>query len=192
MLSKGEQGYLRANGNVIAFTLNTWQYAQLTTDNELSLLFLDALFSCVSDDRNVTRKVLNGVWAAVRSLKKVEFAGFGVEFGGDGNGGGQVGLDVLKANFAEQVKKRLENTGCDRVVVFIDDLDRILPMRAVEILESLKNFVDVEGTVFVIACDYEVVRKGLKAKFDVSEDDLEGRSFFDKIIQVPFRMPIHG
>ncbi|MBM4321547.1 MAG: hypothetical protein FJ125_16795 [Deltaproteobacteria bacterium] len=75
---------------------------------------------------------------------------------------------------------------------FVDDLDRVLPERAVEILEALKNFVDVPGCVFVIACDYEVVRKGLKVKFHVGEDELQGRSFFDKIIQVPFRMPVHS
>jgi hypothetical protein len=78
-----------------------------------------------------------------------------------------------------------------RVVVFIDDLDRLVPVRAVELLEVMKVFLDIPGCVFLLACDYQVVMKGLTAKFGVSEAQLSGKSFFDKIIQVPYSMPLH-
>ncbi len=74
--------------------------------------------------------------------------------------------------------------------MFVDDLDRLLPIRAVELLECMKLFMDLEGCVFVLACDYQVVAKGLKQKFGLSEGDLDGKSFFDKMIQVPFNMPL--
>ncbi|MDB4698379.1 KAP family NTPase, partial [Akkermansiaceae bacterium] len=47
------------------------------------------------------------------------------------------------------------------------------------------------GCVFVLAIDYDVVVKGLEGKFGkkTEENDREFRSFFDKIIQVPFSMP---
>ena len=54
----------------------------------------------------------------------------------------------------------------------------------------MKVFLDIDHCVFVIACDYAVVSAGLKSKFGVSEGELKGKSFFDKIIQVPFKMPI--
>ena len=74
---------------------------------------------------------------------------------------------------------------------FIDDLDRINPVDAVKILELLKNLFDVEKCIFVLAIDYGVVVKGLSAKFDnKDQDDRVFRSFFDKIIQLPFSMPI--
>ena len=46
--------------------------------------------------------------------------------------------------------------------------------------------------IFVLAIDYDVVVKGLKTKFGNSSnnDDRAFRSFFDKIIQMPFSMPI--
>ena len=75
---------------------------------------------------------------------------------------------------------------------FIDDLDRINPENAVQILELLKNMFEVDNCIFVLAIDYDVVVKGLKAKFgnNTGDDDRAFRSFFDKIIQMPFSMPI--
>lgn len=77
-------------------------------------------------------------------------------------------------------------------IFFIDDLDRIDPSLAVEILGLLKNLFDLEHCVFVLAIDYNVVIKGLKPKFGelTSQNEREFRAFFDKIIQVPFSMPV--
>ena len=75
---------------------------------------------------------------------------------------------------------------------YIDDLDRIDPPVAVEILELLKNIFDLEHCVFILAIDYDVVIKGLKPKFGelTDKNEREFRSFFDKIIQLPFSMPV--
>ena len=75
---------------------------------------------------------------------------------------------------------------------FIDDLDRIDPPVAVQILELLKNIFDLEHCIYVLAIDYDVVVKGLKPKFGELTDQnaREFRSFFDKIIQLPFAMPV--
>ena len=50
--------------------------------------------------------------------------------------------------------------------------------------------MDCEGIVFVLAVDFDVVCRGVKAKYG---DDMEGtkaRQFFDKIIQLPFEVPV--
>ena len=77
-------------------------------------------------------------------------------------------------------------------IFFIDDLDRIDPPVAVQILELLKNIFDLEHCIFVLAIDYDVVVKGLKPKFGelTEKNEREFRSFFDKIIQMPFSMPV--
>ncbi len=77
-------------------------------------------------------------------------------------------------------------------LVFVDDLDRINPVDAVHILELLKNLFEIQGFIFILAIDYEVVVKGLKEKFGAisDTDDRAYRSFFDKIIQLPFSMPV--
>ncbi len=77
-------------------------------------------------------------------------------------------------------------------IFFIDDLDRIDPPIAVELLELLKNIFTLKNCVFVLAIDYDVVIKGLEPKFGklTASNEREFRSFFDKIIQVPFSMPV--
>jgi Cdc6-like AAA superfamily ATPase len=84
-----------------------------------------------------------------------------------------------------------EKNSYKKVVFFIDDLDRIEPSDAVEILEALKNIFDINNCLFILAIDYDVVVKGLEKKFGKKTElnEREFRSFFDKIIQVPFSMP---
>ncbi len=183
--------FVKAKGRVLTITVNTWQYAQVSTSETLPLVLLQGLQRKVIKDKGAVREFM-GKAAKVFAFKTINLGPVGVELGDWKDDGDAIDLDDLKASFAKLVKERLHGSGSDRIVVFIDDLDRVLPVRAVEILEVLKNFVDVEGCVFVIACDYEVVVKGLKQKFQVGEEDLGGRSFFDKIIQVPFRMPVHS
>ena len=75
---------------------------------------------------------------------------------------------------------------------FVDDLDRIDPPIAVQILELVKNIFEVTNCIFVLAIDYDVVVKGLEPKFGplTEKNEREFRSFFDKIIQLPFSMPL--
>jgi hypothetical protein len=79
-----------------------------------------------------------------------------------------------------------------RFVCFIDDLDRVPPETAVEILDVTKNIFDIPNCIFVLAVDYEVVVKGLEGKFGekTEENEREFRQYFDKIIQIPFTMPV--
>lgn len=51
------------------------------------------------------------------------------------------------------------------LLFLIDDLDRCLPEKAVQMLESIKLFLDVEGCSFVIALDDEVVERGIAHRY---------------------------
>jgi len=79
-----------------------------------------------------------------------------------------------------------------RIYVFVDDLDRLEPRIALELLEGMKNFADYENCVFILAVDQDVVERGLRSKYgdDLSRD--KARKFFDKIIQVPFALPVQA
>ena len=76
-----------------------------------------------------------------------------------------------------------------RLVVFVDDLDRLQPAAAVSLLEDMKNFMDCEGCVFVLAMDHHLVRNGVKAKYNNEIDEEYARRFFEKIVQIPFYLP---
>ncbi len=75
----------------------------------------------------------------------------------------------------------------NRIVVFIDDLDRCAPEKALELLESLKTFFDIEGFVYVIGIDSESINSIVKKKY--GEDFDKGLQYMEKIVQLPFHIP---
>ncbi len=92
-------------------------------------------------------------------------------------------------SFVEEDAKR-------RIVIFVDDLDRCLPDGALEVLESMKLFFDLEGFVFVVGLDRKVVELAVEAKYAKEhvaiagdQEDahrIRGADYIDKIFQVPF------
>lgn len=97
----------------------------------------------------------------------------------------------IKEAFRRAVEAYCTEHGTDRLVIMIDDLDRVEPAKAVELMEALKNFFDVEQCVFVLAIDFDVVVRGVVAKYGEGFAAEKSKAYFDKIIQVPFRMPSH-
>jgi formylglycine-generating enzyme required for sulfatase activity len=91
-----------------------------------------------------------------------------------------------------------------RLLFLIDDLDRCLPEKAVEMLESIKLFLDVEGCAFVLALDDEVVERGIVHRYrdyifqgngqppdqkSLAQLPITGPEYLEKIIHLPFRLP---
>ena len=62
-------------------------------------------------------------------------------------------MEQFEKTFAEAITKILGEDG--RLVVFVDDLDRCLPEKAIEILEAIKLFLHVPQTIFVLGMDRE-------------------------------------
>jgi len=96
----------------------------------------------------------------------------------------------LIGEFEEEFRKlALDYAGEEgRLVVFIDDLDRCLPEKALDILEAIKLFLNVPQTVFVIGTDVKVIENGLVQKYG-DKSEAFAKNYLDKIIQVPFRIP---
>jgi predicted KAP-like P-loop ATPase len=79
-----------------------------------------------------------------------------------------------------------------RLVVLIDDLDRCLPQTTIEALEAMRLYFFVPRTVFVVAADEEMLRLAVRKHFEVSDrplDEAHLQSYYDKLIQLPFRVP---
>ncbi len=75
-----------------------------------------------------------------------------------------------------------------RIVVFIDDLDRCVPERALEVLESIKVFFDIKGIVFVIGMDPASIDKIVSVKYG-ERTTVSGLDYIQKIVQLPFKIP---
>lgn len=89
-----------------------------------------------------------------------------------------------------------------RIVVFVDDLDRCLPESALQVLESMKLFFDLEGFVFIVGLDEEVIKYIVASKYrrdDTREEAapttaapltlrVTGEDYVKKIFQLPFSL----
>jgi predicted KAP-like P-loop ATPase len=69
-------------------------------------------------------------------------------------------LTELERTLKEFVQERAR-----RIVVFVDDLDRCLPQSALEVLESMKLFFDMQGFVFVVGLDRGVIERSVEVKY---------------------------
>ncbi|HEX9107733.1 MAG TPA: P-loop NTPase fold protein [Longimicrobiales bacterium] len=74
-----------------------------------------------------------------------------------------------------------------RVVVFVDDLDRCGPEKALQLLDAIKVFLDVPGCVFVLAMDLAVMQQALAAKYP--DNPVAQKEYLSKIVQLPFQLP---
>ena len=190
--------------------VNTWQYSIMKTREETLMAIISGLTNEISriikrkhesQSKAVLSKVTSFFGKVAKAGAKVAVSNIGLE--GDVVDGFFDGEDesVDLLNFKNSLQDAIAE--CLRLdkkqgnnnrgfIFFIDDLDRIDPPVAVEILELIKNIFEVDNCIFVLAIDYEVVVKGLIPKFGplTEKNEREFRSFFDKIIQLPFSMPV--
>ncbi len=97
-------------------------------------------------------------------------------------------IDALRKSFEEALEE-LKIT----LVVLVDDLDRCLPDTAIATLEAMRLLLLLPRTAFIIAADEEMIRQAVRHHFGQIEisDDLV-TSYFDKLIQIPLRVPRLG
>lgn len=85
-----------------------------------------------------------------------------------------------------------------KLIIFIDDLDRCEPPKAVDIIQAINQVLDSAGCIFVLGMDSTAVVASIESKYKeilerIHRDNAgigsPGRMFLDKIIQVPFYVP---
>lgn len=193
--------------NVATSWVNTWEYSMFRNPSETTPAILKGMLtnlklSCENEGRwTIEEKSKDSVKKVFKFLGNVANQVISNQTGVDINSAVSNEAAVIEQAEIAEIKKEIEviiskliddtSNPYRKVVFLVDDLDRIPPEQAVEVLESLKNLFDVPNCVFVLAIDYDVVVKGLESKFGkkTEENEREFRSFFDKIIQVPFSMP---
>lgn len=198
-------------GEIRTVYFNTWQYSQFNMESSLYTSFLTNIMNQIVPEDSQSKdllekagKILKDVWKISKSAawhfmdeqaKKRIGITISDQLAEEGIKAEREQADAickLKDNFkaivADAVKEFPKEEG--RIVIFVDDLDRLNPERAVEMLEVLKLFMDVENCVYVLAIDYDVVVDGVRQKYGSTMSDEKCRSFFDKIIQLPFCMPV--
>lgn len=109
----------------------------------------------------------------------------------------RIDADELFAEYFELVvNKALKWKKTKKLVVFVDNLDRLTEDKMVEALESLKTYLDNDKCVFVVACDDRVVREVVNKSHQIVQTNDQningmraGEHYLDKFFQQTFRLP---
>lgn len=83
----------------------------------------------------------------------------------------------------EELKKALLKIS-SKIVVVIDDIDRLNNSQIRDIFQLVKQVGDFPNVIYVLLMDREVVSSALKEVHNI-----DGNEYLDKIIQVPFEIP---
>ena len=181
--------------------INSWEHSLLTTPSEALLKIVNEIIQqMLAGDKSIKngdeiKKYATSFFKGALRIGANAVAGSAGEdlanelLGEKGNSIKE--LRNLLRDLAEKIQQEQTNN-YEKIIIYVDDLDRIEPKEAVQVLELLKNIFSVPNCVFILAIDYQVVVKGLEHKFGkrTEENEWEFRAFFDKIIQLPFMMPM--
>ncbi len=97
-------------------------------------------------------------------------------------------------NFEKLLREYLCQLSDSKLIVFVDDLDRVTPKVARNVLDNLRTFFDKKELTFVVAGDHTVLERylgqDLMPRGGESEKLEEGRRFMKKIFNVYWRLPL--
>lgn len=90
------------------------------------------------------------------------------------------GIDELK----EEIHTEL-NESDGKIVVIIDDIDRLTPSEITLMFQLIKSIADFPNVVYVLAFEQEVVVNALKKEGNFRD----GKRYLQKIVQLPLHIP---
>ncbi|MFE9766616.1 P-loop NTPase fold protein [Streptomyces sp. NPDC005808] len=98
--------------------------------------------------------------------------------------------------FEEIFADLVGRAGVERLVVFVDELDRCKPSDVVATLDALRTFLGVDGCVFIVAADQQVLEEALTRALEqatpadaVNPYYSSGSGYLDKVFQYQLSLP---
>jgi hypothetical protein len=103
----------------------------------------------------------------------------------------EVDRDTLYFDGFDDIKKEIKKIRNDnpnfKIIVFVDDLDRCSPKKTLEVLESIKVFLGMEGFIYIIGLSHDIVTKLIDIEYE--KNGVKGEQYIKKIIQIPITLP---
>ncbi|EKU41282.1 P-loop NTPase fold protein [Lysinibacillus capsici] len=165
--------------HVVCIRFNPWRFAD---ENTMLLNFFNDLVRAIDRDLETTGEKLGEVINTyVKPL--AQFFGKGENVDAVSNILSSADIDEIKS----RVEKILEEEK-KRVVVFIDDIDRLEKSEIHAVFRMVKLTADFKYTAYILAFDKEMVSASLQERYGTANSDA-GRLFLEKIIQVPLQLP---
>ena len=93
-------------------------------------------------------------------------------------------------------RREIDGESKNRLVVFVDELDRCAPSEVAATLEAIRTFLGVQGCIFIVAADQQVLEHALTEKLrQLTPPDpanpyySAGSAYLDKIFQYQLSFP---
>lgn len=178
---------LNAHEDVVTIRFNPWHFE---SEGQLIRAFFDTLADAAGR-KLATRGEQIGTalkkYGGLLSVASMSFGGIGVS---PADGVKDLG-EQLSSVKLDELKDRLGSLLTDsgkRIVVLIDDVDRLDRAEVHGLLKLIKLSASFANTAYVVACDDEVVAASLGERYGAG-GIAAGRQFLEKIIQVPLHLP---
>jgi tetratricopeptide (TPR) repeat protein len=95
---------------------------------------------------------------------------------------------LLREHFKKVIAAARESEGGQqKLVIFIDDLDRCQPGTAIAMMEALKLYLSLAGCIFVLGIDPELIQSAIASEY--ASLGIAKESYLNKIVQLPFTIP---
>jgi hypothetical protein len=95
-------------------------------------------------------------------------------------------MEEFKRLFSKEIEDILIREHKDKLVIFIDDMDRCLPNSAVRFLEILKHFINSKRCIFILAIDNKIIARHIN---NVLWHPAIGDEYLQKLIPYSFYIP---
>jgi hypothetical protein len=196
-LMKSIEQSLRSEKDILTVWFNAWRYER---EEQFALISLMKTIAYKMDEQPKYEKAKQVLFKSIVTVGKglASKYVFSDKY-----------IDEIQQNFDSDMKvlakadkdtiyfhglKQIEDTmskiiedSPSRIVVFIDDLDRCSPKKALEVFESIKVFLGIKGFIYIIGLSHETIGKLITAEYEKS--GIKGDQYIKKIIQIPIMVP---
>ena len=172
---------LTKNENIVLVNFNPWLFTDQNT-------MIRGLFDTLAEA--LDKKLTNNREKIGDLFKKYSSALAPVPYAGVDAAGKTVG-EILSHASLDELKSRAENVinkSKKRLIVVIDDVDRLDKNELFQLFKLIKIAVDFKNVVYLIAFDDKVVSDALGERYLGGNES--GQSFLEKIIQIPLHLPL--
>lgn len=96
-------------------------------------------------------------------------------------------LEMFRSALSDLVcAEEADGTPTDRLVVIVDELDRCRPDYAIQLLEVIKHFFNIDGVHFVLGVNLIELKRSIATRYGLRDS---AQSYLDKFINVTLRLP---
>lgn len=175
---------LKQDDQTIIIKFNPWRYGD---ENSLLLQFFNKLAAALNVRLKTNKEKVGELLHKYGKLININIpfigdAGDTIQSAGELLG--EVDIETLKSRISEIIKQNN-----NKIVVFIDDIDRLDKNEIHSIFRLVKLTADFSSTTYILSFDELMVSAAIGERFGEGNQKA-GQSFLEKIIQVPLKIPV--